>query len=118
MNHTAADRSTLYVPNCITNTEIKSSFHLKNEIENRGVLLVARLLNAFFGERIMYVEIDDTTKKPVRMMVRKTKNRQDSPSQVYKYVLDDSFVKTVDMWVRYFKGFHPVSGEYMFIDKV
>jgi hypothetical protein len=61
------------VPKCITNDQIKRNVRLKSEIVNRDTELVARIINAVFGKRVMatvregknYAKICVPTKKLV-----------------------------------------------------
>ena len=65
------DLCSLRVPKCITNDNIKNNIKLKNNIVNRDTELVARIINAVFGKRVIssvrqgrkYAQIYVPTKK-------------------------------------------------------
>lgn len=92
--HSMTDLSILHIPKHITNDMIKESFDLKNEIIDRGVNLVSRLINAYFNKRVMYLCLDKN-KKYKKMYVKKI------DKYVYEYELDISFCANVE----YFKDY-------------
>lgn len=95
-HHTRTQLSTMYVPKNLTNNIIKDNFKLKYGLENRGVELVARLVNGFFSKRVMYIE-KDKSKKCKKIYVRSSKK------QVLEYKLDESFVEIVNVYKTYTK---------------
>jgi hypothetical protein len=52
-SYTDRDLCLLKVPKCITNDKIKENITLRNPIENRDIGLVARIINAIFGKRVI-----------------------------------------------------------------
>ena len=101
-NHSITDLSTLHIPNHITNDMIKESFYLKNEINDRGVYLVSRLINGYFNKRIMYAvkEKDEKTKKDIYKKIYVNKLNKN----VYQYELDDDFVYKIMIYKEHIKN--------------
>lgn len=52
-SYSVVDICTLRVPKCITNDKIKENVRLKKGIVNRDTELVARIINAVFGKRVI-----------------------------------------------------------------
>lgn len=94
VKHSMTDLSILEIPKHITNDMIKESFDLKNEINYRNVNLVARLINAYFNKRVMYLCVDKN-KKYKKMYVKKIDR------YVYEYELDILFCANVEYYKEY-----------------
>jgi len=100
--HTITDLSTLHIPNHITNDMIKESFYLKNEINDRGVYLVSRIINGYFNKKIMYPvkEKDEKTKKEIYKKIYVNKLKKN----VYEYELEDDFVYKILLYKEHIKS--------------
>lgn len=91
-NYTDEQISTLKVPKTITNDMIKMNFNLKNEITNRGVELVARIINGYFNKRVMYA---NRIGKIYQRITLKNEKR------IILYEFDDLFKELIECYKQY-----------------